>query len=153
QAIHVARRTTVTTVRVLPIGTRGLTGSWRSDPGMRHKRSKRKRQRDPVAPQSRAGSLGSRNDRGHFTERRRMRTSPRRTWAWQILTATLLATTGCYSLQPADHDVVEVCGEICQKSRCRVHIFLVQGCDLLDCANLEGVKEYLQQIGFNRCWF
>src|SRR5262245_24558222 len=80
-----------------------------------------------------------------------------RTFGWtSCVLASALLTTGCCSLHPVcpiPPDLACVCAEVCQESRSRVNVFFVQGCDLLDCANLEGVKCYLLELGFHRCWF
>ncbi len=67
------------------------------------------------------------------------------------------AAAGCccarHSVGPVADDLAEACGCIAPCGRGHVHVFFVQGVDPLDCANLEGVKEYVQSLGFGKAWF
>lgn len=54
--------------------------------------------------------------------------------------------------EPLAETVCE-CETLPADSRCHVYVFFLQGCDVLDCANLEGVKEYVQNLGFHKAWF
>jgi hypothetical protein len=70
--------------------------------------------------------------------------------AW-ILTASALSS-GCLSFcHPIAHPSVEEirnCSTLPPCSRNHVHVFLVNGMDPLDIANLSGVRDYLVSIGF-----
>jgi len=50
-------------------------------------------------------------------------------------------------------DLAEACACIAPCGRKHVYTFCVQSADPLDCANLEGVKEYIQSLGFPMTWF
>jgi len=76
-------------------------------------------------------------------------------WLWRVrcvLLASLLAGgSGCLSLHPVPPVVPEQLvstGSLPKECRNRVYIFLLQGCDPFDCANLTGVTEHIQDLGF-----
>jgi hypothetical protein len=81
-------------------------------------------------------------------------------WACLCLGALLLSAWtggGCalplYSIHPVPPDLAETCDCIALSGRNHVYTFFVQGADPLDFANLEGVKEYVQALGFHKTWF
>jgi hypothetical protein len=80
-----------------------------------------------------------------------------RFWAWGLVLAGCGLGTGCslplYSPHGVPDDLAQACGCIAQGSRKHVYVFFVQGADPFDWANLEGVKEYVQSLGFPECWF
>lgn len=77
--------------------------------------------------------------------------------AW-FLTAGMLCLAGCscpmHTVRAVPEDLAETCNSVaCGGRRC-VHVFFLQTLhDPLDCSNLEGVKEYIQCLGFPRCWY
>ena len=81
----------------------------------------------------------------------------RRGWVCGLLSASWLAAAGCTchlsSVPPVDEDVREACAAIALDSRCHVHLFFVQGIDPLDTADLEGLKETAQALGFTQAWY
>jgi hypothetical protein len=82
----------------------------------------------------------------------------RRGWVCGLLSAGWLAAVGCStchltSVPPVDDDVREACAAIAVDSRCHLHLFFVQGADPLDTADLEGLKETMQALGFTQAWY
>jgi hypothetical protein len=81
----------------------------------------------------------------------------RRIGSLGLLLAGWAAGAGCschlHSVHPVPEDLAQVCDCIAPCGRNHVYTFFVQGVDPLDCANLEGVKEYVQSLGFHRAWF
>jgi len=81
----------------------------------------------------------------------------RRGWVCGLLSASWLAAAGCTchlsSVPPVDEDVREACAAVAVDSRCHVHLFFVQGVDPLDTADLEGLKETMQALGFTQAWY
>jgi hypothetical protein len=77
--------------------------------------------------------------------------------AWGLLVLGCAAGAGCccplYSVHPVPDDLAETCACIAPCGRKHVYTFCVQSADPLDCANLEGVKEYVQSLGFPMTWF
>ena len=76
--------------------------------------------------------------------------------AWTVAAFTLTGV-GCslplYSVHPLPPDLVQTCADVALCGRDHVYAFFVQGIDPLDFANLEGVKNYCQEIGFHQTWF
>jgi hypothetical protein len=83
--------------------------------------------------------------------------SARRLAAWALGAVLAAAGAGCslplYSVHPVPPDLAQTCADIALCSRDHVYIFFMQGLDPLDHANLEGVKKYVQELGFHQAWF
>jgi hypothetical protein len=76
---------------------------------------------------------------------------------WLLLALTLAAAPGCSTLY---HDVghpspEQLAPSACLPPSCRnhVHVFFVHGLDPLDWANLEGVRDYVQSLGYVKTHF
>jgi hypothetical protein len=71
-----------------------------------------------------------------------------------VLLAGLIGSPGCFRhlhpVEPPPPPCVEACQEIPKCCRDHVYIFLVQGIDFVDCANLKGLRCYLNQLGFKQ---
>jgi hypothetical protein len=69
----------------------------------------------------------------------------------------LTALPGCLSfvnpVPPPLDDTKLICDHFPADCRAGVHIFLVNGCDPLECANLRGVRDYLNKLGFKSVWY
>jgi len=69
-----------------------------------------------------------------------------------LLAVTLLGTTGCLSfchpVAPPSKELAAPCTVLPQDCRNHVHMFFVHGLDPLDFANLSGVRDYVQSLGF-----
>jgi hypothetical protein len=61
----------------------------------------------------------------------------------------------CYlhPVQPLEANLVEPCHMVPKCSRDHVYIFLVHGMDPLDYANLTGLRNYLQELGFHKTYY
>lgn len=83
-----------------------------------------------------------------------------------LLAAHLLAGAGCLSclnpVKPPAPELLETCHSVPTLGRNHVFIFFIGSLDPLDCANLSGVRDYVQSIGFiktyygqayHACWF
>lgn len=57
------------------------------------------------------------------------------------------------NVAPVPKDLAHVCHSVPQEGKKHVYVFLIQGEDVLDCANLKGLKKYLHTIGFSKVWF
>jgi hypothetical protein len=77
------------------------------------------------------------------------------------LTATalllLLGQTGCLSylnaVSPPTSEEIVSCKQIPKPCRSEVYIFFVHGMDPLDFANLSGVRDYVQSLGFIKTYY
>jgi hypothetical protein len=80
-----------------------------------------------------------------------------RFWTWGLLLAGCAAGAGCscplHSVHPVPEDLAEACGCIADCSLGHVYVFFMQGTDPFDWANLEGINEYVQSLGFRQTWF
>jgi hypothetical protein len=69
----------------------------------------------------------------------------------------LLAPAGCMSfLNPVPTLPTEqtaCCAEVPQCSRNQVYVFFVHGMDPLDCADLRGLRDYVQSLGFIKTYY
>jgi hypothetical protein len=75
--------------------------------------------------------------------------------SWLIV-AALASASGCFHLQAfqaADAACVEACHVLPQCARSHVYIFLVNGVDPINCANLTGMRDYLQSLGFIKTYY
>ncbi len=77
--------------------------------------------------------------------------------SWRIvglLWATFMLTTaeGClrfaHPIQPPPVELTDACRQAPEDCRNHVHIFFIHGLDPFDFANLEGVRDYVQSLGF-----
>jgi hypothetical protein len=73
------------------------------------------------------------------------------------LAAGLAATSGCLSfvhpIDPACPELAEPCRMLPKCARDHIHVIFVHGMDLADCANLSGVRDYVQSLGFQKTYF
>jgi hypothetical protein len=80
-----------------------------------------------------------------------------RLWTWTLLLAGCAAGAGCccplHSVHPVPEDLAEACACIADSSHGHVYVFFMQGTDLFDWANLQGINEYVQSLGFRHTWF
>lgn len=64
--------------------------------------------------------------------------------------------TGCSchltAVPPVDEDIREACTAVAVDSRCHLNLFFLRGCDPLDCADVQALKETMQALGFPRAW-
>ena len=85
------------------------------------------------------------------------RTSAGSLAAWALGATLAAAGGGCslplYSVHPLPADLARTCSEIALSGRDHVYVFFMQGIDPLDFANVEGVKDYFQTLGFHQTWF
>lgn len=69
-----------------------------------------------------------------------------------VLVSGLAANLGCMSwlhpICPPRPEIMEVCRCHPKCSRDHVYVFLINGCDPLDCANLAGLRDYVTALGF-----
>lgn len=88
---------------------------------------------------------------------REQRTSAGRLAAWALGVTLAAAGSGCslplYSVHLLPADLAQTCSEIALSGRDHVYVFFMQGVDPLDFANVEGVKDYFQTLGFHQTWF
>jgi hypothetical protein len=74
-----------------------------------------------------------------------------------LLATALLASSGCLSfchpISPACPELAEPCHMLPKCARDRVHIFFVHGMDPADFANLSGVCDYVQSLGFHKTYY
>ncbi len=73
------------------------------------------------------------------------------------LSFVLLSASGClcylHPLESMKPEFVEPCRTVPKCSRDHVHIIFVHGMDPFDCANLAGVRDYVQQLGFHKTYY
>jgi hypothetical protein len=74
-----------------------------------------------------------------------------------MLLAALSGAPGCLSyLHPVDPPPPELsglCRSVPKNSRDHVYVFLVHGMDPFNFANLSGVRDYVQSLGFNKTYY
>lgn|SRR5262245_11707851 len=74
-----------------------------------------------------------------------------------LLTAAFLSAAGCLSfchpICPACPELAEPCRMLPKCARDHVHIFFVHGIDPADFANLSGVCDYVQSLGFHKTYY
>jgi hypothetical protein len=58
-----------------------------------------------------------------------------------------------FSVHPVPPDLAQTCAEVPLAGRNHVYTFIVHGTDPFDWANLEGVYEYIQALGFHKTWY
>jgi hypothetical protein len=72
------------------------------------------------------------------------------------MAAGLVGIGGCcqlHAIAPPDPEWVEPCQVTPLGARNHVYIFFVHGLDPLNCANLSGVRDYVQGLGFNKTYY
>ena len=69
----------------------------------------------------------------------------------------LLAQSGCVScfnpVHPPPPEQTACCAEVPSRARNHVYVFIVHGMDPLDCANLKGLRDYVQSLGFIKTYY
>jgi hypothetical protein len=75
-----------------------------------------------------------------------------------LLAGVLLGGSGgclCYlhPLEPLPMEMAEPCQTTPKCARDHVYVFLIHGMDPLDYANLTGVRDYLQELGFQKTYY
>ena len=74
-----------------------------------------------------------------------------------VLAALLAATSGCLSfchpIAPPKPEVAQATQSAPKCCRDHFHVFLVQGLDPLDFSNMEGLRDYIQALGFKNTYF
>jgi len=74
-----------------------------------------------------------------------------------LLAAGLVTGSGCmcylHPIEPAQRDLIEPCRGVPKCARDHVYIFFVHGMDPLDCANLTGVRDHVQELGFHKTFY
>lgn len=70
-------------------------------------------------------------------------------WKWPSVCAGLLLALGCHSIQSPPQELCEPCHHLPRCCRDHVHIFIINGLDPVNWANLTGLREYLIELGFN----
>ncbi|HZT81346.1 MAG TPA: hypothetical protein VFA26_14045 [Gemmataceae bacterium] len=81
----------------------------------------------------------------------------RRLLARCVVAAGLAAGPGCmcmiHPIDRASPEVLEPCRAAPKGAREHVYVFFVHGMDPLDCANLTGVRDYVQSLGFTKTYY
>jgi hypothetical protein len=76
---------------------------------------------------------------------------------YSVLAAGLFTAPGCLSfvhpVAPPEPGLTEPCGEIPQECKSHVYVFLVNGLDPGNCANLNGLRDYIQSLGFTKTYY
>lgn len=81
---------------------------------------------------------------------------------WQLLgrgllLAGLAGAPGCLScfhpIEPPCPELLESCRSLPRRGRGHVYIFFVDGIDPTNCANLTGVRDYVQALGFIKTYY
>jgi hypothetical protein len=91
-----------------------------------------------------------------MTHATRLGSARRRRLGAAFAAALLLGAAGCHSIDPAGPDLrehVTCCSELARPCRNHVYVFLVHGMDPLDFANLSGVRDYIQSLGFIKTYY
>jgi hypothetical protein len=74
-----------------------------------------------------------------------------------LVAAGLLGSPGClcglHHLDAPPPALAEPCQALPKCARDHVYVFLVHGIDPLDCANLEGLRDYIRQLGFHQTYY
>jgi hypothetical protein len=73
------------------------------------------------------------------------------------LAALLFAAPGClcclHPVDPPKREMLEPCAAAPRECRGHVYFFLVHGADPLDAANLEGLRDWVQSLGFPKTYY
>jgi hypothetical protein len=81
----------------------------------------------------------------------------RRALGWGIVAAALLTAPGCLSfihpISPACPELAEPCRMLPRCAREHVYVFFIHGMDPADAANLSGVRDYVQDLGFHQTYY
>jgi hypothetical protein len=81
----------------------------------------------------------------------------RRVLAGMLLAAGLVSGSGClcylHPIPAPDRDVIEPCRGSPKCARDHVYIFFVHGMDPLDMANLTGLRDHVQDLGFHKTYY
>lgn len=73
-----------------------------------------------------------------------------------LLALGLAASSGCFHLQPLaapQADCQRTCHELPRGCRNGVYVFLLNGLDPGNCANLTGLRDYLHELGFIKTYY
>jgi hypothetical protein len=74
-----------------------------------------------------------------------------------LLGAMLVASSGClcfvHPIDPACPELAEPCRMLPKCARDHVHVLFVHGMDPVDCANLSGVRDYVNALGFQKTYY
>lgn len=74
-----------------------------------------------------------------------------------LLASGLTLEVGCLSCcHPIDSppsDVVECCQVVPRLGKCHVYVFMMNGLDPVNCANLTGLRDYIQALGFTKTYY
>jgi hypothetical protein len=79
-------------------------------------------------------------------------------FAGGLVSAALVSTSGCLSylhpVPPAPTEVITTCKtELSPCGRSHVYVFFVHGLDPFDYANLSGVRDYVNELGFPKTYY
>jgi hypothetical protein len=87
----------------------------------------------------------------------KIRSTTRTLWSTWLLAVGLSTATGClnccHPVATPPQEQADTCHAIAAVNRRSVHIFLLNGTDDLGCANLQGVQQYLFDLGFTRTYY
>jgi hypothetical protein len=76
---------------------------------------------------------------------------------WAILAAGLITAPGCLSfmhpISPACPELADPCRMLPKCARDHVYVFFIHGMDPADAANLSGVCQYVQDLGFHKTYY
>jgi hypothetical protein len=74
-----------------------------------------------------------------------------------ILAASATAVGGClkpyYPVPPPAHELMQPCQALPDGCRNQVYIFLINGLDPVNLANMTGVRDHLQKLGFHKTYY
>ena len=74
-----------------------------------------------------------------------------------LLGAMLVASSGClcfvHPIDPACPELAEPCRMLPKCARDHVYVLFVHGMDPVDCANLSGVRDYVNALGFQKTYY
>src|SRR4051794_38610689 len=80
-----------------------------------------------------------------------------RVFAIWIVASSLTLKLGCFSylhpVPPPQPEMLECCRSIPKAGKSHVYIFLMNGLDPVNCANLTGVRDFLLALGFNKTYY
>jgi hypothetical protein len=78
-------------------------------------------------------------------------------WSAVVALGLMATSSGCMSfLHPVDPNArqnAQFCMDLPEYSRSHVYIFLIHGLDPFDYADLRGVRDYLNGLGFNKVYY
>lgn len=81
----------------------------------------------------------------------------RRALGGSIVAVVLLTAPGCLSfihpISPACPELAEPCRMLPRCAREHVYVFFIHGMDPADAANLSGVRDYVQSLGFHQTYY